>query len=201
MQIPSVVVAHPSEDVLEEYAFRRSSESHAARVEEHLLVCPDCCQTLQNIDEFILAMKQYAGKAAPCTVGWSVRVKTIGYGAVLAAAALGLGMATILPAIHHKPAAKPVQLVAFRGGEAGTMIPAEAGAALNLMVDLAELTPSGMYRLQIVDTQGNQVWDGNSRASGGALKMRMSPGLRRGVYWIRLYSAGELVREFGLRAQ
>jgi hypothetical protein len=170
-------------------------------VEEHLLWCPVCCHTLQNIDEFILAMKQSAKQRAPFTAERSNRVRNIWLGTAMAATALGLTLTAILPAVHRAPVEKPVQLVAFRGGEGGAMFPAEAGAALTFSVDLADLTPSGVYRIQIVDAKGSPVWNGESRASGGTLNMRMSPGLKRGSYWIRLYSGGELLREFGLRAQ
>ncbi|HML15918.1 MAG TPA: hypothetical protein VK419_02785 [Bryobacteraceae bacterium] len=119
----------------------------------------------------------------------------------MAATALALTVVTMLPARHRVDDAKPVQLVAFRGGESGAMIRAQAGAALTLVVDLADLTPSDSYRLQIVDAKGTQVWDGESRAAGGTLKVRMSRGLQPGVYWIRLYSGDNLVREFGVRAQ
>ena len=200
IDIPSVA-AHPTEDALEEYALRRLSESDTATLEEHLLVCEDCRQSLLNIDEFILAMRQFAHREARSTAWRSVRARIFGYGTAVAIAAVGFTVAVMLPAFHRAPIAKPVQLVAFRGGEGSTMIPAEAGAALNLVVDLTDLMPRGVYRIQIVDAQGNQLWDQESRASGGALKIRMSPGLKRGVYWIRLYSGGELLREFGLRAQ
>lgn len=200
IQIPSAI-AHISEDTLEEYAFHRLPENDVAAVEEHLLWCPVCLHTLESVDEFILAMKHGARPAAQSTAGRHVPASSISLGVALAAAALGLTMTAILPAMHRAPVGKPVQLVAFRGGEGGAMLPADAGAALTLSVDLADLTPSGVYRIQIVDAKGNQVWNGESRASDGALKMRMSPGLTRGSYWIRLYSNGELLREFGLRAQ
>lgn len=200
IKLPSVA-AHPSEDVLEEYVFLRLSEKDTATVEEHLLACPDCCQIIKNIDEFVLAMKQNRDAGVISTPGRSVRWKILGYGAAAAATVLALTAVTILPATRRVGDATPVQLVAFRGGESGAMIPARAGAALTLAVDLADLTPSGSYRLQIVDAKGTQVWNGESHAAGGTLKMQMSHGLKPGIYWIRLYSGDNLVREFGVHAQ
>lgn len=193
-------VGHVSEDILEEYAFLRLSNAETAIVEEHLLICPRCCQTLQKIDEFVLAVKQCPELAANSVAGGSIPRRFFGYGAALFAAVLGLTIATVIPRTHRMPDAKAVQLVAFRGGETGAMISAQAGAVLNLVVDLADLTPSGLYRLQIVNTNGIEVWTDEARANAGTLSMRMSPGLERGVYWIRLYSGGNLLREFGLRA-
>jgi hypothetical protein len=192
------VVAHPSEDVLEEYAFGRLSDEDLAKVEEHLLICQECRDLLQETEHFLLAIRQHAGEEA------SSRLRTrplIGYGTALAAAVGALMVAAMIPGIHRAHVETPVQLVAFRGGESGAMIPAAAGATLNLHVDVSDLTPTGVYGVQVVDAQGAPVWRNEARASGGSLRLKMSPGLKPGVYWIRLYSGAELLREFGLRAQ
>ncbi|HML15917.1 MAG TPA: hypothetical protein VK419_02780 [Bryobacteraceae bacterium] len=75
IKLPSVI-AHPSEEVLEEYIFLRLSDKDTATVEEHLLVCPNCCQTIKNIDEFVLAMRQSRDAGTLSTGGRSVRWKS-----------------------------------------------------------------------------------------------------------------------------
>jgi hypothetical protein len=42
-----------TEGVLEEYSFNRLPEQITAVVEEHLLVCPDCQEALQSLEDFI----------------------------------------------------------------------------------------------------------------------------------------------------
>lgn len=43
--------SHPSEDLLEEYAFRRLREEEIAPLEEHLIFCSGCQEALAEIDE------------------------------------------------------------------------------------------------------------------------------------------------------
>jgi hypothetical protein len=49
---------HPAEDAFEEYAFGRLSEEDSQILEEHLLVCVPCQETLGAIDEMILSLKR-----------------------------------------------------------------------------------------------------------------------------------------------
>jgi hypothetical protein len=44
---------HTSEDVLERYSMSKLSEVELAPVEEHLLVCPLCCERLTWLDRFV----------------------------------------------------------------------------------------------------------------------------------------------------
>jgi len=50
-------VEHISEDLLELYSLGRLEEPQLAPVEEHLLVCHECLDRVQRIDEFVAAMK------------------------------------------------------------------------------------------------------------------------------------------------
>lgn len=53
-QIPSV---HPTEELLEEYCFRRVSEPALTVLEEHLLICGVCQDVVSRLDEYIALMK------------------------------------------------------------------------------------------------------------------------------------------------
>ena len=48
---------HVPYDLLEEYALRRVPARNRAPLEEHLLICPACQNSLAKIDEYILVMK------------------------------------------------------------------------------------------------------------------------------------------------
>lgn len=198
----SCIGSHPSQDVLEEYIFRRLSEAGLATVEEHLLICQQCRDVLQELDDFVQAMKGCAEREAEKipAAGQAGRRKVAGYGVALATMVVGLAVVTLLPVVRHATPIRSVQLVAFRGGEGGSMIPVQAGASLRLTADVADLAPSSIYRIEIVNASGAKVWAGSSSSSGGTVKMPM-PGLKPGVYWARLYSGGQLQREFGLRSQ
>jgi hypothetical protein len=56
----------------------------------------------------------------------------------------------------------------------------------------------------VVDAVGTPVWSGDATEppAGNVISARIDTRLPAGVYWIHLYSAsGELLREFGLRAE
>ena len=48
-----VTQTHASEDVLERYAMSKLSEAELVPVEEHLLVCPLCCERVTWLDRFV----------------------------------------------------------------------------------------------------------------------------------------------------
>ena len=55
---------HPTEEILEEYVLHRLPETLTARVEEHLLYCHGCQDTVTETDEFVAAMKVAANQPA-----------------------------------------------------------------------------------------------------------------------------------------
>jgi uncharacterized protein with PIN domain len=58
-------VEHISEEDLEQYATQTFSESaSAATLEEHLLICPECQDRLQKLDEDMAAAKLRASEKA-----------------------------------------------------------------------------------------------------------------------------------------
>jgi hypothetical protein len=57
-------------------------------------------------------------------------------------------------------------------------------------------------RAEVVNSSGRQVWSGNVRIADQSLSIQVDGPLRAGAYWVRLYSsAGQLLREFGLRVE
>ncbi len=112
-------------------------------------------------------------------------------------------------------AAVSVELLALRGGAPANH--AQSGRPLDLNIDLTgieDLTGGGSagvtsdstsgeapkYRVEIVDASGGPVWNGEAAGSQGSLSAHLAKGLKPGQYWVRLYSRGALLREFGLRA-
>ncbi len=186
---------HPLEDTLEEYAFGRLAEKDAAPFEEHLLLCVACQDRLREMDEYIRLMKT-AVSVGPrrAITGWRI---WIGAAALCASAALVLIMMFPLSPARQPV---PVNLIAFRGGV--EMAHATAGRRLDLTIDLSDVSPSAAYRVQVVDAAGREEWSGSAAPSGGKLMVHVSKPLEPGVHWVRLSSGGgELLREFGLRAE
>lgn len=200
---------HPSEEMLEEYAFNRLPESATEAVEEHLLICPDCQADLQVVDEYILLMKaataDYQSTVVPAWATLWERIRAA-FGrprfvsnTIWAAGVAILCLMVVVSRRNEPVAPVPVALVAFRGGEEATTIQAPAERALDLAIDVADLPPANVYRMEIVDSTGQPAWKGEAQRSNGKLIARVRTGLKAGVYWTRLYAGGELLREFGVR--
>jgi len=92
-----------------------------------------------------------------------------------------------------------VMLVALRGGE-GDVARAPSGRPLELVFGRTDLATDPSYRAELVDASGRRMWSGNVRIADQHLSIRVDGPLRAGAYWVHLYSsAGQLLREFGLR--
>jgi hypothetical protein len=192
--------AHISEDVLEEYAFNRLSEAQMAPLEEHILICRACQEKLGEVDEYIRLMKLAALR--PRINSELARPVWAGAIGILLAASAAAVIVGVLINSPRSPVARsaPVELVAFRGGE--DMSHASAGRMVDLTIGSSDLPPSSQYRVQLVNADGQEEWIGYATASGAKLVVHVSKTLKRGLHWVRVSSAsGELLREFGLRAE
>ena len=200
--------AHPSEDILEEYVFRRLPEPLARHVEEHLLICPACQQTVEKTDELIALLKSAAAHPAELahaggvwnTAQESARrmlVPNAGWAAALAMICLAILVFWRQP--EEVPLA-PVTLSSFRGSEPVSMAP--AGKQLRLAIEAPDLPACRNYHVELVRATGERAWEGPAAENSGKLSAKVSKPLQIGLYWVRLYAAdGELLREFGLRVE
>jgi hypothetical protein len=194
---------HPDVNTLEEYAFGRLPEPVSENLEEHLLVCARCQSALAEIDEYILLMKHATAQLASegrgsRESGWAgSRWVKAGIGATVAMVILGV--VALWPS-RGTPAANSVQLVALRGDDMAS-IAHTGGGPLDLVIDVSDLPGVDRFRLEVVNAAGRRHWEGTATPSGGKLTARVTKALGRGTYWVRLSSSeGELLREFGLRA-
>jgi len=220
--------AHPIEETLEAFALRRLPEVQAAIVEEHLLVCEACQNSVENIDEYLLFLKpalaEFAKRPATLRQGpawlreklWEISWERIrafaGLSRPLPAAIWASAMAISLAACmlaasvvwrtdRNSPAAT-VALAAFRGGSGEAVALGPAHRPLDLSIDIGELPASPDYRVEVVTSAGKHAWGGIPQVSSSGLSAHVEGGLRAGMYWARLYSSnGELLREFGLRVK
>lgn len=224
--------SHPSEDLLEEYAFQRLAGEQVAPLEEHLLACSSCQEALAEIDEYLVLMKRGTAQTAVSPAreprrswwrGWmpnrmpnlapAFAAKWAHNWAWTAAGAVACLAAAIL--LSHRPvpiAPVPIALVSFRGSET---ITAPRGAPLELQLDPGDSSSPADYRIEIVTAAGKRVWNGEAKlkppASGGGLangkleaaklEADVTPGLGKGLYWVRLYESEKLRSETGLLIQ
>lgn len=191
---------HFSAETLEEYAFNRLSEAATEALEEHLLLCTLCQNKLKAVDEYILLMKHVSAQR-------ELERTSIGrrwwWGALVggSTAMAVLVMAVLMESRRVEPTAalEQVELAAFRGDE--EMAHSGAGHPINVVIDASDLSGSSRYRVEVVNTSGRMVWRGPTIAAEGRLSALISARLKRGIYWVRLSTLeGELVREYGLRA-
>jgi hypothetical protein len=195
---------HPDADTLEEYAFGRLPEAVSEDLEEHLLICHRCQSALAEIDEYILLMKHATALLAPdrrglpLESGWAgSRWIKVGMGATVAVAVIG---SLALWPSRRTPLPNSVQLVALRGDDMASIAHAPGGP-LDLVIDVSDLPGIGQFRLEVVNAAGRRQWEGGATPSNGRLTVRVRKALGRGTYWVRLSAdEGELLREFGLRA-
>jgi hypothetical protein len=195
---------HPDADTLEEYAFGRLPEALSDNLEEHLLLCHRCQSALAEVDEYILLMKYATAQLAPnwrgsrLESGWAgSRWLRVGMGATVAMAVLA---ALALWPPRGSPVTNSVPLVALRGGDLAAIAHAPGGP-LDLMIDVSDLPEVKRFRLEVVNAAGRRHWEANATPADGRLTVHVQKALERGTYWVRLSAAeGELLREFGLRA-
>jgi len=194
--------AHPSEEVLEEYALGRLRGPELEQFEEHLLVCAQCQDGLAETDEFIADMKQAAGNAPQPERKrfgrFNLLPKPVWAGALAAAA-----LAVVVWMPRHPPAAydAEVTLQAMRGVEAAApAIP--AGKPFLLKADMTGLPPASEFRLEVADSGGGVVWRATVSPKDALISTVVARKLGAGRYWVRLYHpAGALLREYGLETR
>jgi hypothetical protein len=195
----TTALVHPTEEMLEEYAFERFPEERAAALEEHLLTCPTCQTALAEIDAFVALMKSAtASYSEPQRAG-------LNRAGLISVAMLATASVVCLIAFRSSrtelPQAVPVTLTALRGNESPSAARAPAGRTLDLEVDMPGFALDKAYRLEIVNAAGRRAWTGSAAATNGRILAHLPGGLRAGVYWVRMYSGAELLREFGLRVE
>ena len=186
---------HPAAELLEEYVFHRLPEKHAASIEEHLLVCESCRETIRELDSFVSTMKAAAASPAPRQPQLTTTSNRVSAVSALALVLLALGFYVTFAI--EKPGPAGVTLSSFRGLE--SLSEAPAGRPLQLNIEAPDLTAGREYRIAVVDASGSPVWTGTATYDGGKLLALVQKRLQGGVYWVRLFDAeGLQLREFGI---
>ncbi|MBZ5595113.1 MAG: hypothetical protein LAP39_22950 [Acidobacteriia bacterium] len=198
---------HISHEALEQYATHMVQEPALAEIEEHLLVCSQCQQELEEIDTYVSAMRRAAKglqqedesrKRFWTRVSRALTFRRLGWAMALTALALG---AVALRIATNKPerALEPFALVleTSRGSE---MQHAPAGRRLALGLDATGLPVFSRYFVKLVDESGRLRLESQATADRSIVHTAVPDGLRRGIYFLRLYSpTKELLREYGLQ--
>ena len=207
---------HATEEALESYSMGTLPEAEAGILEEHLLVCAACQERLTEADRYVRAVRAAASKlraGAPADrrgfVAWlpgffATPELAWTLGAVCCLAIVwwaAHGWRTSSP-LGAQPVAVLLQTV--RGEVPAADASAPTGHPLMLETDLAGLPVSTAYDLRVIDQAGSPVERLRAAPEDGRLRAQVPKGLRKGRYWVRLYSGGgaaDLLREYALRVE
>jgi len=196
---------HASEESLEQYASGVLEEPALGEIEEHLLICSQCQEHLDEIDAYRAAMRSAAARLEAEEESrkrfwtlFSARLTLRRLAWVMALGAvilIGLSL-RVWMSPRESPQALAVFLKTTRGSEVRH---APARRALELSLDTTALASYSNYQVETVDTAGHLQAQSPARTSEGKVIAALAKGLERGNYFIRLYSPShELLREYGL---
>jgi len=208
-------IAHPTEDALERFAMRKSTDTELDEVEGHILGCPACLDSVLGLESFVQACRDafpefhreqalLPAKAKPRS--WirpfSLMLPKWSWAPALAALAF---LAVILPALRQPTRASfDATLSASRGIEAGALLPAHTVVRLHL--DAIDL-PAGAAQVELVDGEGRPVWSGSATAQADGIIVE-TPRLEPGIYFARVYpvqdghlDSNQLLREFAFQVR
>ncbi len=177
---------HMEPEELERYSLGYMTPAETARVEEHLLVCEQCREKLDETEGYAIAMK--AAAAEMDRRSWKP-----GWLAIAAAAAcllLSVGLA-----LRWRATPEPAVAVNLAATRSSTTVAAPAGRALELHPDLTGLTVPA-YGVELVNHTGSRVWHGDMAGRATVIM----PARSSGTYFLRIYNqSGELLREYGIQ--
>lgn len=217
LEKPRPATAHPSEDILENYALGRLTEPELGRVEAHLFVCHHCQDALIETDEYVAAMKSALAEPVPQAESWSTRwaalagrladslrlprpvpVYCAAFATLTLVAVLSQGYAPKLAAGESE-----ITLRSVRGGVEATQTQGPVAAHLRLRIESPYLSPDQTLEARIVDAAGKSAWTGRplfQQERGYILQVNSELGA--GTYWVRLYDSQQrLLQEYGLQLQ
>lgn len=199
--LSKIHLPHLTEETAEQYAMGRLSEPEIEAVEEHLFVCAECQDLVTEAEDFSrvarIATQELLNepKQAPVREAWWSRLFTPTplFAAVACAA---LAFFVIVP---RSTQTAVVDLQAMRGPE--TAAPAPSNADLTLRLSLRGLDVIEPLRVEVADASGNIAMKVDAVATSGELAVAKVEKLPTGVYWVRLYSGDEILREYGLNVR
>lgn len=185
---------------LEDFVFNRLDDRIRDAVEEHLLFCSHC----QTLAENELTFKREF-RAAASGLGrprfrrrWNWTI-VAGLAASLTAAVWLVSSGPLSPAPPRDPVLVSLHLT--RGLPLEDAAAAPAGRAMKLSADLADLPVFDRYEVEVVGLDGASILRLPTQPVQRRIEVSTGQALRAGLYWVRLYGGGALLREFALRVE
>lgn len=183
---------HIDDETLEQYALAKLPDAELCLLEEHLLICHRCQDSLVAADQFIAGVRE----AGPKLRASSGRPRPA---AAWAAAALVLLIAAGWWAARQPTSSDPpvaVLLIASRGEPAPAVAPARRRIALS-----AEAPSPGPLGFVVVDSGGRTRAEAPASRQGDRA-LAVIDGLGEGLYFVRLHNQGGVIeREFRMEVR
>lgn len=188
---------HQSDERLELYALGRLPDSDSTLLEEHLLVCELCRESLDQVEAYALAMRsavagEPVGAVADSWFRGFFQFKTLLFAGGFAAAVL---LAVLY--LHPRPNVAPLaslELTAMRG----SMVSIKPARETDIL--LADAPAQLSTPVQMVDASGGTVWNGIPDSPSHTI--RVVKELAPGSYFVRLFNSnGVLLHEYGFQVQ
>jgi hypothetical protein len=210
-----ISMEHPTEDALERFAMKKSTDSELGEVEGHVLGCPVCLDRVLELESFVQACrdaipefrKEQALIPEKTTLlnwfrGFGLTLPKLAWAPALAVLAL---LAVVIPNLRQSDRASvDVTLSASRGVETGPPVPARTVVRLHL--DAIDI-PAVDTKIELVDGQGRGVWSGDAKVQADRITIA-TPRLEPGTYFARLYliqngnaDRNHLLREFAIQVR
>jgi len=205
--------SHIETEDLELYAMGRISEERSAVLEEHLLLCAQCQDRLEEMDRFLKAFRQAAAQEPLPALSLAGRVREFFASWVIArpSYALGAVATAVLAVVLLVPrqaetvlGTYSVTLDSTRGESLAGIVTAPANHRLQLSLDLRGVPVRDRYTVTIASATGDILFTSSAEPAGGRLGVNTQSGLKPGDYWIRIAEPGTppaLLREFGLQVK
>jgi hypothetical protein len=196
--------SHLDETDLEQYSMGKLPATRLVPFEEHFLVCESCQDRLLEMEAYVNAVRSVSPKLRQSNrARWRERFfrPRPTWVAAFAMGVVVMGLGRVWLVAPRAPAGfAAVFLQSSRGIEGLAVATAPAGKPLSFNIDLSELPALPSYRIEIVNSLGQPVWQDTASGHEGKITPKLTKGLTAGRYYLRLFTPnGKLQREFGLR--
>ena len=184
---------------MEAYVLGQLRGSELADLEEHLIVCSDCRDRLDEAENFaagmteaLAAKKQVAEQ--PSQLPW---LDWLRQPVVSTALALAAVVAIVAIVSTSRPKMAPVTTLTLTANRGGMPI---AARSRELDLNLKDSPGEGTFRIEIVNGAGQAVWSGLAQGTASGIQVKTQRELQPGDYFVRLHAgSGEVLHEYGFR--
>lgn len=193
---------HPDDLVLELYCMKKLEGEKLDVFEDHLLVCDHCQDRVSETDSFVRGMKFALAAPEPelSVSRWNLKHLFQFPAPVWATAAMATAGVAAFFVSHNTGMNKPPLALALSATRGGVTPTAKSGRVLDLDLDARDLAPATDNRVQVVNSEGREVWSGKATSvQSGHIHALVKSALDPGQYYVRITDSRGTHREYAMR--